>query len=128
MTSMTHDGPQITGGVDKHGLTHHAAVIDSAGRHLADQEFPATIRCCRDLLEWMRRHGTLVAVWGEGTGAYGAELVSCGVFRRRRRVRLADPRGDLRSGSRDRAGPVRCSPRPTRSAAGCPRPPAASGG
>ncbi|MFI2027754.1 hypothetical protein [Streptomyces buecherae] len=28
MTSMTHDGPRITGGVDTHGLTHHAAVID----------------------------------------------------------------------------------------------------
>ncbi|MER5399405.1 hypothetical protein [Streptomyces sp. NPDC002599] len=25
MTSMTHDGRQITGGVDTHGLTHHAA-------------------------------------------------------------------------------------------------------
>ncbi len=74
MTSMTHDGPQITGGVDTHGLTHHAAVIDSVGRHLADREFPATIRGYRDLLEWMRAHGELVAVGVEGTGAYGAEL------------------------------------------------------
>ena len=32
MTSMTHDGPQITGGVDTHGLTHHAAAIDATGR------------------------------------------------------------------------------------------------
>lgn len=74
MTSMTHDGPLITGGVDTHGLTHHAAVIDSVGRHLADREFPATIRGYRDLLEWMRAHGELVAVGVEGTGAYGAEL------------------------------------------------------
>ncbi|MEU9182770.1 IS110 family transposase [Streptomyces sp. NPDC048550] len=74
MTSMTHDGPQITGGVDTHGLTHHAAVIDTVGRHLADREFPATIRGYRDLLEWMRAHGALVAVGVEGTGAYGAEL------------------------------------------------------
>ena len=74
MTSMTHDGPQITGGVDTHGLTHHAAVIDTVGRHLADREFPATIRGYRDLLDWMRMHGTLVAVGVEGTGAYGAEL------------------------------------------------------
>ena len=44
MTSMTHDGREITGGVDTHGLTHHAAVIDPVGRHLADREFPATIR------------------------------------------------------------------------------------
>lgn len=74
MTSMTHDGPQITGGVDTHGLTHHAAVIDPIGQHLADQELPATIRGYRDLLDWMRTHGTLVAVGVEGTGAYGAEL------------------------------------------------------
>lgn len=74
MTSMTHDGPQITGGVDTHGLTHHAAVIDTVGRHLADCEFPATIRGYRDLLDWMRGHGALTAVGVEGTGAYGAEL------------------------------------------------------
>jgi transposase len=71
---MTHDGPKITGGVDTHGLTHHAAVIDQLGRHLADREFPATIHGYRDLLDWMRSHGPLVAVGVEGTGAYGAEL------------------------------------------------------
>ncbi|WP_217505314.1 NmrA family NAD(P)-binding protein [Streptomyces lunaelactis] len=32
MTSMTHDGPEIADGVDTHGLTHHAAVIDPVGR------------------------------------------------------------------------------------------------
>jgi transposase len=74
MTSMTHDGPEITGGVDTHGLTHHAAVIDPLGRHLADREFPATVRGYRDLLDWMRSHGALTAVGVEGTGAYGAEL------------------------------------------------------
>jgi transposase len=74
MASMTHDGPRITGGVDTHGLTHHAAVVDGIGRHLADREFPATIRGYRDLLDWMRSHGTLTAVGVEGTGAYGAEL------------------------------------------------------
>ena len=71
---MTHNGTQITGGVDTHGLTHHAAVIDSIGRHLADQEFPATATGYRRLLAWMRSHGTLTAVGVEGTGAYGAEL------------------------------------------------------
>lgn len=74
MISMTHDGPEITGGVDTHGLTHHAAVIDPLGRHLADREFPATVRGYRDLLDWMRSHGELTAVGVEGTGAYGAEL------------------------------------------------------
>lgn len=71
---MTHDAPQVTGGVDTHGLTHHAAVIDTVGRHLADREFPATIGGYRDLLEWMRSHGALAVVGVEGTGAYGAEL------------------------------------------------------
>ncbi|MEV7603798.1 IS110 family transposase [Kitasatospora sp. NPDC089797] len=74
MTSMTHDRRRITGGVDTHGLTHHAAVIDPLGRHLADREFPATVQGYRDLLDWMRSHGTLIAVGVEGTGAYGAEL------------------------------------------------------
>lgn len=74
MTSMTHHGPEITDGVDTHGLTHHAAVIDQLGRHLADREFPATVSGYRDLLDWMRSHGTLTAVGVEGTGAYGAEL------------------------------------------------------
>ncbi|KOV25358.1 transposase [Streptomyces sp. XY431] len=71
---MTHDAREITGGVDTHGLTHHAAVIDPLGRHLADREFPATVRGYRDLLDWMRSHGALSAVGVEGTGAYGAEL------------------------------------------------------
>lgn len=74
MTSMTHDGPEITGGVDTHGLTHHAAVIDPLGRHLADREFAATARGYRDLLDWTRAHGTLTVVGVESTGAYGAEL------------------------------------------------------
>jgi transposase len=74
MTSMTHSDRKVTGGVDTHGLTHHAAVIDPLGRHLADREFPATIVGYRDLLAWMRSHGTLTAVGVEGTGAYGAEL------------------------------------------------------
>jgi transposase len=74
MTSMTHIAAEVTGGVDTHGLTHHAAVIDSIGRHPADQEFPATVSGYRDLLIWMRSHGTLIAVGVEGAGAYGAEL------------------------------------------------------
>ncbi|MFD0540816.1 transposase [Actinomadura luteofluorescens] len=71
---MTHDELEVTGGVDTHGLTHHAAMIDAVGRQLADREFPATVGGYRDLLKWMRVHGTLTAVGVEGTGAYGAEL------------------------------------------------------
>jgi transposase len=71
---MTHEPREVTGGVDTHGHTHHAAVIDQIGRHLADREFPATAVGYRDLLAWMGSHGHVVAVGVEGTGAYGAEL------------------------------------------------------
>lgn len=74
MTSMTHHTGEVTGGVDTHGRTHHAALIDPLGRHLADREFPATTAGYRDLLAWMHTHGTITAVGVEGTGAYGAEL------------------------------------------------------
>jgi len=71
---MTQQHRQVTGGVDTHGHTHHAAVIDTMGRHLADREFPATATGYRDLLAWLHTHGELAAVGVEGTGAYGAEL------------------------------------------------------
>lgn len=75
MTSMTHDdAPVIIGGVDTHGQTHHGAVIDQVGRHLADQQFPATSDGYQALLAWMRSHGDLHAAGVEGTGAYGAAL------------------------------------------------------
>lgn len=73
---MTHPGHdrQVIGGVDTHGRTHHAAVIDELGRHLADREFPATTAGYRQLHAFLAGHGDLVAVGVEGTGAYGAEL------------------------------------------------------
>ncbi|OMH22907.1 IS110 family transposase, partial [Tersicoccus phoenicis] len=61
-------------GVDTHGQTHHAAVIDPLGRHLADRQFPATGAGYRQLLSWLGSHGAVAAVGVEGTGAYGAEL------------------------------------------------------
>jgi len=51
MTSMTSPTGPVTviGGVDTHGQTHHAAVIDQVGRQLGDRELPtprpATGRC-----------------------------------------------------------------------------------
>jgi transposase len=73
---MTHQvAQQVIGGVDTHGLTHHAAVIDAVlGRQLADEEFPATAAGYRALAAWLAGHGEVVAVGVEGTGAYGAEL------------------------------------------------------
>lgn len=70
------DGP-VTGGVDTHSNTHHAAVIDHLGRPLGDREFPATPSGYRALLCWMRGHGELTQVGVEGTGTYGLGLLRC---------------------------------------------------
>lgn len=64
----------VIGGVDTHGRTHHAAVIDQQGRLLGDREFPADSGGYRQLLGWLRRHGHLDIVGVEGTGSYGAGL------------------------------------------------------
>lgn len=49
MTSKTHDGPELTDGVDTHGVTHHAAMIDSIDRTSPTGSFPprsaATATC-----------------------------------------------------------------------------------
>lgn len=74
MTSMTDQALEVTGGIDTHGETHHAAVVDRLGRHLADREFEATGGGYRKLLAWLLSFGAVTAVGVEGTGAYGAEL------------------------------------------------------
>jgi transposase len=73
-SSMAATKRSVTGGVDTHGRTHHAAVVDQIGRVLGDREFPATAAGYRQLLAWLRRHGRLVKVGVEGTGTYGAGL------------------------------------------------------
>lgn len=75
MTSMTPtDGLEVFGGVDTHGQTHHAAVIDTVGRQLDDRQFPATASGYQALLAWITSRGCPAAVGVEGTGSYGAEL------------------------------------------------------
>jgi transposase len=64
----------VIGGIDTHTDVHQAAVIDSIGRHLATESFPTTPEGYRQLLDWLRSHGELLAAGVEGTGAYGAEL------------------------------------------------------
>jgi transposase len=64
----------VTGGVDTHGKTHHAAALDQVGRVLGDQEFAATPAGYRALLAWLRSFGRVVKVGVEGTGSYGAGL------------------------------------------------------
>lgn len=71
---MTDQCPDVFGGVDTHSDTHHAAVIDPLGRHLADRAFPATSEGYRALLEWLSSHGRVIAVGVEGTGSYGTQL------------------------------------------------------
>ena len=72
MTTMTTEAPGVTGGVDTHGQTHHAAVLDHLGRQLGDREFPTTPSGYRTLLAWVSSHGRLERIGIEGTGTYGA--------------------------------------------------------
>lgn len=73
---MTHlDAGELFAGVDTHSRTHHAAVVDRLGRHLADAGFDATAAGYRQLEAWLGSHGgQVVAVGVEGTGSYGAGL------------------------------------------------------
>jgi transposase len=64
----------VIGGVDTHGRTHHAAVIDQQGRLLGGREFAASSSGYQQLRSWLQRHGRLDLVGVEGTGSYGAGL------------------------------------------------------
>jgi len=66
-------GP-VTGGVDTHGQTHQAAVIDQVGRHLGDRGFPSTPAGYRAVGLAASAGRTAASGRGEGTGAYGAAL------------------------------------------------------
>lgn len=66
---------EVVGGVDTHGRTHHAAVLDAcSGKLLGDQEFMATTNGYRQLLDWLGAFGRVTKVGMEGTGSYGAGL------------------------------------------------------
>lgn len=69
-----HASARVIGGVDTHKGAHHASVLTTAGRLLADRGFPATSAGHRDLLGWLRSFGIVHAVGVEGTGSYGAAL------------------------------------------------------
>ncbi len=71
---MARNTPEVYGGVDTHGRTHHAAAISAAGKVISDQEFPATPAGYRDMAAWLRQLGNVVKVGVEGTGSYGAGL------------------------------------------------------
>jgi hypothetical protein len=87
----------VTGGVDTHGHTHHAAVLNCIGRQLGDREFPTSPAGYRALLQWMSGHGVLDRVGVEGTGTYGVALArylrGAGVLTSRPTVRIDEPGG-----------------------------------
>ena len=64
----------VIGGVDTHGRTHHAAVLDQQGRLLGDREFPADRGGYRQLLSSVGHHGQVGVVGVEGSGSYGTGL------------------------------------------------------
>ncbi len=97
----------VIGGVDTQGRSHHAAVIDEAGRILGSAEFVVSTAGYRRLLHWMRGHGAPSKVGVEGTGTYGAGL-----------CRFPAGRGCARGGGRSPrpapAAPARQDRRPRR--------------
>ena len=60
---------EIIGGVDTHAAVHYAAAIDSTGRLLGIDEFPANDAGYAQLARWLRSHGQLRSVGVEGTGS-----------------------------------------------------------
>lgn len=84
---MTTIAREVVGGIDTHADTHHAAVIDTAGRKLGDAQFPTTPAGYAALLAFLISFGTLLRVGIEGTGSYGAGLAR---FLRGQGVELAE--------------------------------------
>jgi transposase len=92
---MTTTMIKVTGGVDTHRDTHHAAALDQVGRLLGTQEFPAEPAGYQQLLTWLESFGTVTRIGVEGTGCYGAGLTR---FLRRKRLRVIEVnRPDRRS-------------------------------
>ena len=61
---ITSTASVVVGGVDTHGQTHHAAVIDEVGRELGDREFPASPAGYRALAA-----GSVIMVSLNGSGS-----------------------------------------------------------
>lgn len=94
-TSTRTEATRVTGGVDTHSNTHHAAAIDEVGRLLGTREFSANLAGYEQLLEWLASFGALTRIGVEGTGCYGAGLTR---FLRRRDIEVIEVnRPDRRS-------------------------------
>ena len=76
MTRNTVDVSGVYLGIDTHKHTHRVAVIDTLGRQLGDQEFPATSAGYLALLKFVLDFGPLIRAGIEGTASYGAGLTA----------------------------------------------------
>jgi transposase len=65
---------QVVLGVDTHKDVHVAVVLNVLGVRLAARGFPTTRTGYRDMITWVRSHGSLRQAGVEGTGSYGAAL------------------------------------------------------
>ncbi|AZT97948.1 IS110 family transposase [Brevibacterium aurantiacum] len=65
---------KVYGGIDTHADTHHLAVIDQAGRRLADAQIPTTATGYQAALRFLGSWPGLVSVGIECTGYYGAAV------------------------------------------------------
>jgi transposase len=92
---MTTETIGVTGGIDTHSNTHHAAALDEVGRLLGTREFQAHPAGYHQLLDWLGSFGTITRVGVEGTGCYGAGVTR---FLRRHRIHVIEVnRPDRRS-------------------------------
>jgi transposase len=92
---MTTETIGVTGGIDTHSNTHHAAALDDVGRLLGTREFQADPAGYHQLLDWLASFGTITRVGVEGTGCYGAGVTR---FLRRHRIHVIEVnRPDRRS-------------------------------
>ena len=94
-----------------HGETHHAAVVDSIGRHLGDRELATTAVGYRAMLAWIRGFGALIAVGVDGLGADGESGQGADGSRSDRdRSRSTRPKARRQQGKSARS--MRIAPRP----------------
>ena len=61
-------------GVDTHQQTHHAAIVATDGRPLADREFPTTTAGYTQLWQWACGFGRVEDAAVESSASYGAGL------------------------------------------------------
>lgn len=66
----------VVGGIDAHSNTHHVAALDSSGRRLGSQEFPASTRGYQDALDWLGHFGVTDKIGIESTGSYAAGITT----------------------------------------------------